>query len=75
MVVCIPGKLGSKSMVEFTSVPSISVSFVKTEILTGVSSLVVALSLLAIGASLTGVTVIVTTASSQSTGKPLSQTW
>ena len=54
-------------------VPSRSVSLAVTAMTTGVSSSVVALSSLATGRSFTSVTVMVTTAISQS--RSVSQTW
>ena len=56
--------------------PSTSVSFVNTEIVTGVSSKVVTVSLVATGASLTALTVIVKVWSTQlaGSGVPESQT-
>ena len=57
-VLWMPAVAGSKSTVAASMVPSASVSFVVTLIVTGVSSVVVAGLLLATGASFTGLTII-----------------
>ena len=56
-VLWIPEVLGSRSTLVLLIVPSISVSFAVTFTVRGVSSFVVAVSLLATGASFIGLTV------------------
>ena len=75
-VVWIPAVDGSRSTEVGTNVPSTSESFDRMDILTGVSSGVVAASFTATGGSLTGVTVTVmfAVAHCAGSGVPLSHT-
>jgi len=73
LILVVPLAEGTVTVTELLFNPSTSVSFPSTLITTGLSSLVEVRSLLAIGASLTGVTVMLTVATFE-VAPPLSLT-